>query len=344
MEVFMKKIVFILIMVFTLFILSASILAKTDTDYDKALKYYYSGKYNEAVSLLKDYVKNEPDPSAYYLIGYALYELREYDEATKYFKQAYLINPKFSPEIVSPAKEEIKETMVPSVKQVPLKKPRVSVSKEKQPSKETQPQKTQEQAVAPVQAPPMPEPQKVQPQKEGFQLPSGFPKFPEPKEGLPNIPKLPAGLTAIIAGLGMIALLVEIAIYLYFCLCIFLIARKLNVPLSWIAWVPIVNIFWPLIGSARKPLLWGIISLLVIPLLGGILGTLLAPVNPMFTVLITGIAGLVALVAYIYLWMLVTENLGRNKWLGLLIILPIIQLVFIGVLAFSKTEKPQFAT
>jgi hypothetical protein len=37
--------------------------------------------------------------------------------------------------------------------------------------------------------------------------------------------------------------------------------------------------------------------------------------------------------------MCITENLGKNKWLGLLMLLPVINFVFIGTLAFSKTEK-----
>ena len=41
----------------------------------------------------------------------------------------------------------------------------------------------------------------------------------------------------------------------------------------------------------------------------------------------------------IMLWMSISENLGRNKWLGLLMLLPIANFIYIGVLAFSKGEK-----
>ena len=37
--------------------------------------------------------------------------------------------------------------------------------------------------------------------------------------------------------------------------------------------------------------------------------------------------------------MCIVENLGRNKWLGLLILVPIVNLVYMGVLAFSKQES-----
>jgi hypothetical protein len=62
------------------------------------------------------------------------------------------------------------------------------------------------------------------------------------------------------------------------------------------------------VGSAGKPWWW--ILLLFIPLAGAIVA--------------------------IYLWICISENLGHNKWLGLLMILPMINLLFMAYLAFSK--------
>jgi tetratricopeptide (TPR) repeat protein len=127
----MKKIAFIIIMSFVLLAVSDTILAKTDTaktdtDYDTALKYYNSGKYKEAIRLFQEYIKKKPEPSAYYRIGYALYELRKYAEATEYFKAAYLIDPTFSPELIGSTqkhpKGKIKETTKPSGERVSSKK------------------------------------------------------------------------------------------------------------------------------------------------------------------------------------------------------------------------------
>lgn len=129
----MKKIAFIVIMSFVLLAVSDTILAKTDTaktdtDYDNALKYYNSKKYKEAVRIFKEYIKKKPDPSAYYRIGYALYKLRKYDEATEYFKAAYLIDPMFSPKLIGSTQKypegKIKEATTPSGEQVSLKKKR----------------------------------------------------------------------------------------------------------------------------------------------------------------------------------------------------------------------------
>ncbi len=125
-EVFMKKIAFIVIISFALFVVSDTIFANTDAEYDTALKYYNSGKYKKAVRLFKEYVKKKPEPSAYYRIGYALYELGEYNEANEYFKAAYLIDPTFSPEKIGSTQKypggKSKEVIEPSGKQVPSKK------------------------------------------------------------------------------------------------------------------------------------------------------------------------------------------------------------------------------
>lgn len=99
----MKKIAFIVSLLLTVFFVSNTVLAVTDSEYAKALRYYDSKKYKEAVNIFKEYVRQKPEPSAYYRIGYALYELKKFAEANEYFKQAYLIDPNYSPELVAPA-------------------------------------------------------------------------------------------------------------------------------------------------------------------------------------------------------------------------------------------------
>jgi tetratricopeptide (TPR) repeat protein len=144
MEAIMKKVAFFIIMVFALFAVSDTILAKTDTEYDTALKYYYSGNYKEAIRLFKKYVKKKPDSSACYYIAYALYKIGGYDEANKYFKEAYLIDPMFSP--VKPEslqkfpEQRIKEIPEPSIEQVLSKQiPYVTETKEEQPEMKLEP-------------------------------------------------------------------------------------------------------------------------------------------------------------------------------------------------------------
>ena len=93
----MKKIAFIMFTFFLLAVLTGTTTAQLDPEYAKALKYYNSGNFEEAVRLFKGYVEKKPEATAYYRIGYALYKLGRHDEAAKYFENAYLINPDFSP-------------------------------------------------------------------------------------------------------------------------------------------------------------------------------------------------------------------------------------------------------
>lgn len=307
MEAMMKKVAFI-ITVFLVLGIANILLAETNTEYDTAIQYYNSGKYKEAISLLKIYVAKKPDASAYYRIGYALYKLRQFDEANKYFEMTYLIEPTFSPQKVGLPElpEEMKKAAKRPRKEAPLKEVPYAESEaeqpeakpellpEKQPLKEVQPPKTQETTVTPAPAPFTPP-----------SPPAGLP--PPPMREMPAPP--PGVLPGLFAGFAMILILIEIALYIFFSLCLFLIAKKLNIPAPWTAWIPIIQI-WTIVVSAGKPWWW--ILLLLVPIVNIIVG--------------------------IYLWVLITENLGRNKWLGLLMLVPIINFVFLGILAFSKSE------
>jgi hypothetical protein len=106
-------------------------------------------------------------------------------------------------------------------------------------------------------------------------------------------------------------LLSIIAFYVYFSLCLFSIAKKLHISEPWTAWIPIVNI-WTIVSAAGKPWWW--ILLLFVPIINIFIG--------------------------VYLWICITENLGKNRLLGLLMLLPIINLIFLGFLAFSREGKP----
>ena len=131
--------------------------------------------------------------------------------------------------------------------------------------------------------------------------------FPVPQEPQ-QMPT--AGIMAFVMAFFMIILVMVIGMYVYFSLCLFLIAKKLNVPSPWTAWIPLVNI-WTQLQAAGKPCWW--VLLCFIPF--------------------------VSIIVIAYVWMCIVENLGRNKWLGLLILVPIVNLVYIGVLAFSKQEQ-----
>jgi tetratricopeptide (TPR) repeat protein len=78
-----------------LFLVSAEAGA-ADGSYDHALKLFKGRDYKNAVVYLEQYVRQRPDPAAYYMLGYACYELREFHKAREYFDAAFLIDPDFT--------------------------------------------------------------------------------------------------------------------------------------------------------------------------------------------------------------------------------------------------------
>lgn len=92
----MKKLIFVVLMVFALSAVYDTTFAAENSEYSKALKYYNSKKYKEAVEVLEEHVKKNPNAVDYYLLGYALYKLKRFEEANEYFKEAYLLDPEFS--------------------------------------------------------------------------------------------------------------------------------------------------------------------------------------------------------------------------------------------------------
>lgn len=93
----MKRIVRIVFFLLVVIVTGNTAFAGSNSDYETARKYYYSGRYGEAVKHLEDYIAQKPDAAAYYMMGYALYKLKRFDEANEYFRDAYLLNPTYSP-------------------------------------------------------------------------------------------------------------------------------------------------------------------------------------------------------------------------------------------------------
>jgi len=101
-------------LIVALFVLFAAVTAAAvpmeDEEFRTGLKYYNSRDFKAAVSQFQNYVSRQPDPAAYYLIGYSLYKLGRFRESEENFRQAYLLAPDFSLEkagLVTKSKEEI---------------------------------------------------------------------------------------------------------------------------------------------------------------------------------------------------------------------------------------------
>lgn len=345
----MKKSFFVTLCLFTLLIVSLPVTALANEEFDRAVEKYGQGRFQEAIEILTVYVEKNPEPAAYWLIGYSFYKLKRFDEADEYFKSAYLIDPDFSPKQIAafaPGIEELekgilkrleeefeREVTVPEEgpPEIPtfeikpheaptegpagteqgvgvqreaasIEEPQQAVQEQPPAQQEAKPQ-LQESAppavASPQVQPPVSQPYqpRVMPQRDRQQMPG--------PEGM-------AAITMLFAGFGLIALILSAVFYLYFSLCFFLMAKKLDIPAPWLAFIPIVQI-WTFVAVAGKPWWW--ILLLFIPIVGAILG--------------------------IYLWMCISENMGKNKWLGLLILVPIINFILPGYLAFSRSETTE---
>lgn len=352
-------------LIIALLLIFAAVSGAVVTD-DKELRaglWNYNNKnYKAAVIQFKSYVERKPDPKVYYLLGYSLYKLGRFSEADENFNEAYFIDPEFSPEkaglIKTPSGEVVQKkharkkahvkapvakTAEPAAKQpepvakkpVPSPSP-VTSAKQNQKSSKPAPAPSatpkqispQQQAAPagqkPIVPPPAPAtakapassatPKQVSPQQQAAPAPKPVPSTPamKPIQMPKRIPGAAAPLlVGIMAAFGMFIFIIAIVFYIFLSLCLFLIAKRLNVPAPWTAWVPLLNL-WAVVGSAGKPWWW--ILLIFVPIVG--------------------------IFVSIYLWMCITENLGKNKWLGLLILVPLVNLGFLGWLAFSKPESP----
>jgi hypothetical protein len=115
---------------------------------------------------------------------------------------------------------------------------------------------------------------------------------------------------AILAGFMLFFFIIFLAIYVYMAICLMKMARKTNTENAWLAWVPVGNIIL-LLQISKKPIWW--IILFFIPF-----------INIVMAVLV---------------WMAVAKELGKPDWLGILMIVPIANLIISGYLAFSKNNS-----
>jgi len=80
-----------------LFIILTFSVSHADDSLRKAYSFYYKGRMEEAIKIMKEYVDKNPDPRITYLIGYAYYKMGDMEKARGYFKDAYLLDPHFTP-------------------------------------------------------------------------------------------------------------------------------------------------------------------------------------------------------------------------------------------------------
>ncbi|HNX80995.1 MAG TPA: hypothetical protein PKL77_02485 [Candidatus Omnitrophota bacterium] len=114
--------------------------------------------------------------------------------------------------------------------------------------------------------------------------------------------------------IGVIMIGIIVLIYIYISLCLFLIAKKLAKEPAWLAWIPIGNLF--LVCNLAGIRYWWLL-------------VLLSAILPYLAIL----AGM-AFSAFV--WWHISKTRGKPAWLGILTILPVVNFIIIGYLAFSE--------
>jgi len=128
---------------------------------------------------------------------------------------------------------------------------------------------------------------------------------------------MPFGETGISAALiigNLIALgailFFSLIFYIYFAVCLQKIAKKTNTAPAWLAWIPIANTFL-MLKIAQKPWWW--FFLLFVPVIN--------------------------IVAGIIVWMKIAEFTGKESWVGVLVLVPVIGIAIPAYLAFSGDSQ-----
>jgi len=91
-----KQMTKILVIGSVILFLFSTVMAQ-ENSYNKALISYAKKDYRTAAKYFREYIEKNPDPAAYYLLGYALYKMKRHAESARYFKEAYVLDPNISP-------------------------------------------------------------------------------------------------------------------------------------------------------------------------------------------------------------------------------------------------------
>jgi len=112
----------------------------------------------------------------------------------------------------------------------------------------------------------------------------------------------------------IVAILVGIAMYIYFSFCLMKMAKRLGTPNGWFAFIPFLN-YWLYCQMAGKPTSWFVIMLIF---------SFCFPI--------------VTMVFVILILMDVAEKLGFENWWGVLTIIPIFNFYVFYKLAFTEPK------
>ena len=111
-------------------------------------------------------------------------------------------------------------------------------------------------------------------------------------------------------------LLFSILVYAWAAFCLMTIAEKAGTPESWLAWIPLLNIylFCKIAGHSG---LW-VLAILFVPILNIIIA--------------------------VWFWIEIAIRRNKPELYGILMIVPVVNLLMMGLIAFGDSEPPAVAT
>lgn len=289
-----------------------------DVLYELGKLYLKEEKYEQALPYLQQAYIKDPTwwgPQAVILVPDTLMKLKKHDEALKWCERVLKDRPNkidITRAISKKQDEIISEKSYYERQSISREAGLAALSRTVSPETPSGTQQFPQTEAVPKKEDNIAETQKTPP-PAAAQSPLMFPESsPSKRCSLAASSGIIRFLSGDYTGNKTIDLSIQIIFFIYFSVCLFFIAKKLHITAPWTAFVPVVNL-WTLVTAAGKPWWW--ILLLIIPIAN--------------------------IFVWISLWMSISENIGKNKWLGLLVLVPFVSFIFMGVLAFSGTERMQ---
>lgn len=123
-----------------------------------------------------------------------------------------------------------------------------------------------------------------------------------------------AAFLALLGAFLMVFVVIMLVVYIYAALAVMGIAKKTKTDNGWLAFIPIANIY--LMTQMAGVSGWWTLGILAsfVPFIGG----------------------LAVLAGMIYLWWIIAEKIKKPGWWSLLMLIPIVNLVILGIMAWGK--------
>jgi hypothetical protein len=124
------------------------------------------------------------------------------------------------------------------------------------------------------------------------------------------------GILAGFLGIAFAGLLVVlIAIYVYSSFALMTLAKRLKTENAWIAWIPIVNLYL-VTQIAKKEWWWALIIV--------------------FANIVPFVGWLISVGSSVYMYFLIAERRKYPGWTGALMVIPFVNLIYLGFLAWGE--------